>query len=686
MNRSRFIKLLVLVAITLLAAFFRLYRIDTLPAAAGFDQAAYAMEALDILDGARPVFFETRHGREAMFSYLVALCFLAIGDLARSVYVTSAIAGILTVPATYLTAREMLADEEGTLGKYGALLAALFIALSHWHLSWSRLGMRVVLVPLLCALTTWLLWRGFRTGRRWAFAGAGVFLGLGMYTYPAFRAFPLAVVLAFVFRAWSYGSFCKNLRRLLLVTVVALVVFAPLGTYFVTHPTSSTRIVKATIVTDEANDWQTNARILLDQAVRVPLTLFVGGDVDPRVALPDSPALNAFLALALVCGVLIGLSRLRRSLYPTLFCWLVAMSLPAALATDGAVSKRAYGALPAVAILIAVGCLATWDALHSWTSCFGVGWTRRLSAVTALLIAAGFVYTGVRTYVDYFVIWGSDPDLFIHFEAGIAAVGAYVGELAPEEEVYLSPTPADHPTIELYSEQHTDVKTYHGKYCMVVPKQTEEDITYVVVPGEDRNSLQRLTEILPQGEVAATGSLHRGEPYYFAYHVPIGSTAQIKPLYVGKGDWDGKVALLGYDLDARVYAPGETIHLTLYLEVADEIDTRYTVFTHLLGPYNEATGGPLWAGDDSEPCRGIYPTHNWGVGEVLIDRYALHIPPGAPVGTYQIEVGFYSWRTMDRLPVLDDTGEIAGDHIILGTAQIATRSKERDAQLPLSIP
>ncbi len=680
MNRSQFTRILVLVAVTLLAAFLRLHRIDTLPPAAGFDQAAYAMEALDILDGARPVFFETRHGREAMFSYLVALCSLAIGDLARSVYVTSAIAGILTVPATYLAAQEMLADEEGALGKYGGLLAALFIALSHWHLSWSRLGMRVVLVPLFCALTMWLLWRGFRTGRRWAFAGAGVFLGLGMYTYPAFRAFPLVVVLAFVFRAWSRRSIRTNLRRLFLVTVVALVVFAPLGIHFATHPTSLTRIVKATIVTDNANDWQTNARLLLNQVVKVPLALFVGGDVDPRVVLSDGPALNTFLALSLFRGVLVGLARARQSPYPTLLCWLAIMSLPAALATDGAVSKRAYGVTPAVAILVAVGCLVVWDALRRPFERLGVDWARRLNATITLLIAAGFVYTGVQTYVNYFGIWGSDPDLFIHFEAGTAAIGTYVGELAAEEDVYLSPTPADHPSVELYSEQHTDVKTYHGKYCMVVPVEAKEDVTYVVVPNEDKNSLQLLTEVLPQGEVSAAGPLYLGEPYYLSYHVSTGATAQIDPRYRGDENWDGKVQFLGYDLEAGVYAPGDTIHLTLYLEATSEMDTRYTVFTHLLGPYNEATGGPLWAQDDSEPCRGIYPTDDWGVGEVMIDRYTLHIPPEAPAGAYQIEVGFYNWQTMDRLPVLDNAGEIAGDHIILGTVQVATSAQEANAQ------
>jgi hypothetical protein len=352
------------------------------------------------------------------------------------------------------------------------------------------------------------------------------------------------------------------------------------------------------------------------------------------------------------------------------------MSIPAALATDGAVSKRAYGVIPAMAILIAVGCLATWDRVRRWAGRFGVDWARRLSAITALLVAAGFVYTGVRTSVDYFLIWGSDPDLFIHFEAGTAAIGTYVGELAPGEDVYLSPTPADHPAIALHSGQRADVKTYHGKYCLVVPKHAREGVTWVVVPGEDKNSLQLLTEVLPQGEVSTAGPLYYGEPYYLAYHAPVGAKAQIEPLYRDKGDWDGKVQLIGHDLEASVYAPGETIHLTLYLEVTGKTDTRYTVFTHLLGPYNEATGGPLWAQDDSEPCRGIYPTKDWAVGEVLIDRYTLHIPSEAPADVYQIEVGFYSWQTMGRLPVLDDAGESTGDHIILGTVQVATLARD----------
>ena len=76
MNRKRTLTLCLLAAITLLAAFLRLYRIDSLPPSDGYDQATYGLDVLDILDGARPVFLPTNFGREALFSYLVTLVYL----------------------------------------------------------------------------------------------------------------------------------------------------------------------------------------------------------------------------------------------------------------------------------------------------------------------------------------------------------------------------------------------------------------------------------------------------------------------------------------------------------------------------------------------------------------------------------------------------------------------------------
>mgnify|MGYP001228339220 CR=1 FL=1 len=96
---SRRAELLLLAAITALAAGLRLYRLDALPPGDGHDVAQYGVDALQILAGARPVFLESNFGREALFSYLVALAYRFTGPGAYGIHLTSALIGVATVPA-----------------------------------------------------------------------------------------------------------------------------------------------------------------------------------------------------------------------------------------------------------------------------------------------------------------------------------------------------------------------------------------------------------------------------------------------------------------------------------------------------------------------------------------------------------------------------------------------------------
>ncbi len=671
MDAPRFRRLLAVGGITLLAAALRLYRIDSLPPAAGYDQAAYGLDASAILDGARPLFLTTNLGREALFSYLVALCSLVVRDLPTAIYVTSALAGVLTVPAVYLAAEELFYAERGALKRYGGLLSALTIAIARWHLSWSRLGMRVILVPLFLSLTFYLLWRGYRTRSRLATAGAGLMLGLGMYSYPAFRIVPLLVVLAYVYLAWSEGHLArKRVADLAILSVVALAVFSPLGAYFATHSESATWAIRERLVTDSGQGWVENVRAVLQHAGQTLLRFSVRGDEDLRVTLPDKPALEPYLLAALVAGIGLSLFRLKRPAHPALLTWLGLMSVPAMLAGSGGTTKRALGAVPAVAMLVAVGCLGIWEGIRGWAARTSTARSTLLPAGTAGLLALGFVYTGIQTYADYFLRWSRDEALFTHFEVGIGAIGSYIKELPGDERIYLSPVPADHPSVQLYSGQREGIKTYHGRFCLVLPQPVAQETTYIAVTGEDRRSLDMLQAYLPAGEIAAAGPLHYGEPYFQAYRVPAGSEVMAVPDRTREANWDDKIRLYGYDLQSPARRAGERVEVTLYYAAASPMNAEYTGSLQLLGPQNPATGSLLWAQDDSEPCRGIYPTSVWAMDELVIDHYSLSIPPDAPPDEYQIAMGFYNWWTMERLPVVDGTGNVVGDHIVLETFRI----------------
>ncbi|MHB0856673.1 MAG: glycosyltransferase family 39 protein [Anaerolineae bacterium] len=130
------------------------------------------------------------------------------------------------------------------------------------------------------------------------------------------------------------------------------------------------------------------------------------------------------------------------------------------------------------------------------------------------------------------------------------------------------------------------------------------------------------------------------------------------PLEAYLGD---AVQLLGYSLEADEVERGGVVHLTLYWKALREMDTSYTVFTHVLGPGNAMVGQV-----DSTPGGGALPTTGWLEGEVLVDRYAIPIAAEAPPGECLIEVGMYDAATFERLPVTLDGVEDLERRVVLG--------------------
>jgi len=129
------------------------------------------------------------------------------------------------------------------------------------------------------------------------------------------------------------------------------------------------------------------------------------------------------------------------------------------------------------------------------------------------------------------------------------------------------------------------------------------------------------------------------------------------PLEVNLGD---QVELLGYDLDATELKAGDTLALTLYWKALAEMDTSYTVFIHLLGAEDK-----IWGQRDSLPGNSALPTTGWLPGEVIVDQFEVPVQPDAPPGQYVIEVGMYRAETGQRLPIINQKGQVVGDRVLL---------------------
>jgi hypothetical protein len=640
-------RLLILAAIMAVGAFLRLYQIGSLPPGDGYDAAQYGLDALQILDGARPLFLAANFGREALFSYLVALVYAVSGPGALGIHLSSALIGIATILAVYWAARELLAGEEESVQVWGPLLAALVTAVSYWHLNYSRAGLRVIWVPLFAALITGFLWRGLRRDSRLALASGGILLGLSQYTYQAARLLPLLVLAGFVFAYISRRTFTRrDAGDMALTFGLALLLFAPLGLFAINQPQVFNDRLRQTALLDQDADLGQQLVDISDQALVTLRMFFIEGDYEPLYTIPGRPSLNVFLAVAFVAGIIVCLWRWKRPALLYLLAWLVLLTAPAMIADQAATAKRALGAFPAVAILISLGIVVPYLLLDRRTADRSP-WP---GTIYATIVTLGLVWSGFVTFNDYFVRWGQDPALAAHYQRDHTEIGLAAAEVPEEDAVLISPFPASHPAIQLNSNRHSNMRSYDGHRCLIIPDSHGSSIHYFIVPGETENSLEQLQELFPNGAVGQGPQRpDRDEAYFTSFVVPQSSAAQIEDRDDLFLNWQNQIGLLNYSVSPEIASPGDTISVTLTYLAFEDLDVDYTAYVHLIDHQSSDAGPVLISQADSEPCGGALRTGNWQAGDTIRDTVELRIDEETQPGNYQLTSGFYTWPNITPL-------------------------------------
>jgi hypothetical protein len=115
---------------------------------------------------------------------------------------------------------------------------------------------------------------------------------------------------------------------------------------------------------------------------------------------------------------------------------------------------------------------------------------------------------------------------------------------------------------------------------------------------------------------------------------------------------DNQIALLDYRIEGPL-RHGATVRLNVLWQALESMDEDYTVFVHVV----DGEGG-IWGQRDTEPQEGEYPTMEWGLGEIVQDRYELQIDVAGPREGYQLVVGMYVTETEERLKMPDGTTEV----------------------------
>ena len=656
---------LLLLLLTGVGAALRFFRLTQFPPGLHFDEAFHQVEAIGVLNGYRPVYFAENMGMDPMHIYLVAVLYRLIGVSEIGGRIVSAIAGTLTLPALWWLAQELSAGWDQRLRTALSASSVLVLATLQWHITFSRTGIQPVLVPLLLTLTMGALWRGLRTGHWGWFIVAGLSMGAGPYAYSASRFVPLLVVgLVLWLLAFERETLRSRWKGLLLSVAVSVVVFAPLGLYFYKHPQWFT--LRASQVTSATlGQGSGAAQALGENAVKTLASFTFRGDRDPIRNLPGRPALDLFQSLLFAAGIGLCLRNVRRPAYAAPLLWLGVMLLPTVLTEYAPHFGRSLGATPAVALLVGLGTATVWRGIGRFAASRADRTRSVVRSAAAVALCAGLIASAGGHIYSYFMRWGTSPDLYLPYDVSLFAASKAVRERVPEAEVYLSPISVGHPILRFMTWDRPGARSYDGRYSLVLSPPRERPVDYVIVSTMDRRSLARLQDAYPGGTIVDRGVYEGEVPYYQVYRVPPGSEAHLAPQHTVEIVWDDRIEQFGYDLGKERYRPGEDIVLTTYWRSHVPMEEAYTVFTHLVGPGQDSAGGAVWAGSDHEPGRGSYPTPAWQPGEVIVDEFVLSIPADTPPGEYSLEVGFYQWHTLQRLPVSYADVEAGADHAIL---------------------
>ena len=338
--------------------------------------------------------------KQELIIFLIIVSVAAFFRLYKLDDFASAIIGILTVIGLYLLTKELF---EWRM----AALASFMMAVSFWHVHFSRIGSEAVMTPFMLVLGFYFLWRGLKHLRKFDFLMAGIFGGLGSYLDVAYNLAPLIGVLVFVNYWWylksdfSHSSYdhakTKFLQGISLAVITMIFISLPVCIYY----WANTGNFLAKIPT-----------ISLSNIIKTLGMFNFTGDWNQQHNIPGAPMLHWTLGIFFVIGFIKEFGHwLRRkhghfsTLHTLIISWFFIMLVPGFLSANVPDALATIGVIPIVMIITARGMWWFFDKLSDWYKANDPHSQYERHVVVALVLITLLATIGFIEYWRYFRIW-----------------------------------------------------------------------------------------------------------------------------------------------------------------------------------------------------------------------------------------------------------------------------------------
>jgi len=423
-----------LILIFLLTIFFRLWKLTEIPPGLYPDSAIYGNDAwLSLKNKDFKVFYPENNGREGLFMWLLALSFYIFGVSIFSLRIVCAIIGILTVFGVYLLAKELFENEKI------ALLSSFFLSVSFWHTNLSRIGFRVILLPFILTFSFYFLLRSLKNKSTLPSILAGIFFGLGFYTYTSFRM--AVLILPFLFGLWFLVAKKEGWQKNFLFLTFSFLIFTffvalPIGVYFLKNPQDFISRATPISIFEAENPVKEFLKSLI---LHFGMFNFYG-DPNWRHNFSKSPMLFWPVGILFLIGFFLTIKELIKFLknkdlsssvssFLLLVVSFFVMLLPGILTREGIPhSLRVAGAIPFVFIFVGLGGNLTYQKL------------KEIIKNERLLKAFSFgflIFVALFEFHKYFFVWAKKPEVKSEFTKEYLEMGNYLNSLPEDFEKYV---------------------------------------------------------------------------------------------------------------------------------------------------------------------------------------------------------------------------------------------------------
>ena len=430
-------KILLLICIIVVSAFFRFWKLSSIPPGIYPDEAINGNNALESLkNNDFKIFYPDNNGREGLYIWLLSLSFFLFGPSIWSLKFTSAFFGALTILGSYLLTKEVFSvdtESENAKNKESlALLSSFFLAISFWHINFSRIAFRGILVPFLAVFSFYFLIKGFRTKKVINFIFSGIILGLGFYTYIAFRmiVFLLASTLILWWIIYKKEGNQKQFFQFSILNLLSTFFTAlPIGIYFLKKPADFFGRTTGVSIFAQPNPIKS---LFISFISHLGMFNF-WGDGNWRHNLATSPQLLWPIGIFFLIGIFLIIKKLKNStnikssFTPLfLFSWFFSMLLPGMLTYEGVPhALRSIGTIPIAYIFASVGALYIYKKMN-------IKIKNKVALVT--LCSLFFLFVTVAQFNKYFNIWGTHQETKNGFSRNYTEIANYLNSLPVETQ------------------------------------------------------------------------------------------------------------------------------------------------------------------------------------------------------------------------------------------------------------